>query len=137
MVYLPTSAVAVVEDWLLIRGRKPGPLLCPIRKGKKVELRQLTPQAVLWIVKKRAQEAGVELFSPHDFRRTFCSDLLDCGTDIVTVQKLAGLWLLTQSHHPERIRLAPSPYRPLESVMDGYFVPDNHQLEFLQLLLNL
>jgi len=90
MVYLPTSAVAVLEDWLSVRGRKPGPLLCPIRKGKKVELQRLTPQAVLWIVKKRAQEAGVELFSPHDFRRTFCSDLLDCGTDIVTVQKLAG-----------------------------------------------
>jgi integrase/recombinase XerD len=89
-VYLPTSGILVVEDWLKVRGRKPGPLLCPIRKGKKVELQRLSPQAVLWIVQKRAQEAGVELFSPHDFRRTFCSDLLDCGTDIVTVQKLAG-----------------------------------------------
>lgn len=90
MVYLPTSACSVVEDWLLVRGREPGPLLCPIRKGKKVDLQRLSPQAVLWIVQKRATEAGVELFSPHDFRRTFCSDLLDCGTDIVTVQKLAG-----------------------------------------------
>ena len=42
------------------------------------------------IVQKRATEAGVESFSPHDFRRTFCSDLLNAGIDIVTVQKLVG-----------------------------------------------
>nr|WP_306469804.1 site-specific integrase [Oscillatoria laete-virens] len=50
----------------------------------------LDPPSVLLIVQKRASQAGVEQFSPHDFRRTFCSDLLDAGVDIVTVQKLAG-----------------------------------------------
>lgn len=89
-VYLPDAAISLVEDWLTIRGTEPGSLLCPIRKGGQVELRQMTPQAVLLIVQKRAQQAGVESFSPHDFRRTFCSDLLDAGIDIVTVQKLAG-----------------------------------------------
>ena len=52
--------------------------------------RNITPEAVLLILQKRAKEAGVESFSPHDFRRTFCSDLLDAGIDIVTVQNLAG-----------------------------------------------
>jgi site-specific recombinase XerD len=89
-VYLPTVAISLVEDWLVVRGKLPGPLLCPIRKGGRVELRRMTPQAVLLIVQKRASLAGVAAFSPHDFRRTFCSDLLDAGTDIVTVQKLAG-----------------------------------------------
>lgn len=89
-VYLPSVASALVEDWLVVRGKSPGPLLCPIRKGGRLELRRMTPQAVLLIVQKRALEAGVASFSPHDFRRTFCSDLLDAGTDIVTVQKLAG-----------------------------------------------
>jgi len=42
------------------------------------------------IVQKRATEAGVESFSPHDFRRTFCSDLLDAGVDIVTVFLFGG-----------------------------------------------
>ncbi len=73
-----------------MRGRSPGALLCPISKGGQIQIRHMTSQAVLLIVKKRAEEAGVESFSPHDFRRTFCSDLLDAGVDIVTVQKLAG-----------------------------------------------
>jgi site-specific recombinase XerD len=89
-VYLPDDAIAFVEEWLILRGRRPGALLCPIRKGGEIEYRKMTPQAVLLILQKRAQEAGVASFSPHDFRRTFCSDLLDAGVDIVTVQKLAG-----------------------------------------------
>lgn len=89
-VYLPSSGVAIVESWLTVRGNVAGPLLCPIRKGGTLEIRRMTPQAVLVILRKRAKEAGINSFSPHDFRRTFCSDLLDSGTDIVTVQKLAG-----------------------------------------------
>ncbi|MDB9315643.1 tyrosine-type recombinase/integrase [Spirulina sp. CS-785/01] len=90
MVYLPESAIAYVRDWLKLRGNSPGALLCPVRKGGRIHIKHLTPQAVLWILQQRARQAGVESFSPHDFRRTFCSDLLDAGVDIVTVQKLAG-----------------------------------------------
>jgi integrase len=90
MVYLPEGASARVEEWLEVRGEEPGSLLCPVRKGGKVQLRQMHSDAVLKIVRRRAQQAGIESFSPHDFRRTFCSDLLDSGVDIVTVQKLAG-----------------------------------------------
>ncbi|MEC4989032.1 MAG: site-specific integrase [Oscillatoria sp. PMC 1068.18] len=89
-VYLPETALPYIEQWLEWRGRRNGALLCPIRKGGIIQLRHLTPQAVLWILQQRAQQAGVDSFSPHDFRRTFCSDLLDAGVDLVTVQKLAG-----------------------------------------------
>lgn len=89
-VYLPEDAIALVEDWLDVRGFEPGPLLCPVRKGGEVQLRHMHPDAVLKILRRRAELAGVKSFSPHDFRRTFCSDLLDAGVDIVTVQKLAG-----------------------------------------------
>ena len=90
LVYLPEAAITYVEHWLDIRSRRPGALLCPMRKGGVIEFRHMSSVAVLKVIQKRAKEAGVESFSPHDFRRTFCSDLLDAGVDIVTVQKLAG-----------------------------------------------
>jgi len=89
-VYLPDDAITLVLSWLDVRGRKPGPLLCHVRKGGIVELRPLCADAVLKILNRRSKLAGVDKFSPHDFRRTFCSDLLDAGVDIATVQKLAG-----------------------------------------------
>ncbi|GFE69010.1 tyrosine-type recombinase/integrase [Chroococcus sp. FPU101] len=89
-VYLPDEAIKFVKAWLDVRGRQPGALLCPIRKGGEIQIRSMSAQSVLLILQKRAAESGVESFSPHDFRRTFCSDLLDAGVDIVTVQKLAG-----------------------------------------------
>jgi site-specific recombinase XerD len=89
-VYLSTSATGAVLNWLEVRGNAPGPLLSAISRGHRVLNRRLTAQAVLFILQKRAKQAGVETFSAHDFRRTYISDLLDAGVDIVTVQKLAG-----------------------------------------------
>ena len=45
---------------------------------------------MLVILEKRAQQAGVARFSPHDLRRSFISDLLDQGADLATVQQMAG-----------------------------------------------
>jgi site-specific recombinase XerD len=90
IVYLPDTASHAVVNWLKIRGKNPGALLCPILKGGQIQYRHMSSQAVLLVVQKRAKQAEVKVFSPHDFRRTFCSDLLDAGVDLVTVQKLAG-----------------------------------------------
>ncbi|HFQ93278.1 MAG TPA: integrase [Anaerolineae bacterium] len=82
------GARASLEDWLAVRGGTPGPLFTGL--GNKQRGGRLTTQAIYAMLKRRADEAGIADFSPHDFRRTYIGDLLDLGVDIVTVQKLAG-----------------------------------------------
>lgn len=62
----------------------------PLLKGGKLVMRRLNNQAVMDVLLRRAAQAGIVNVSPHDFRRSFISDLLDGGVDISIVQKLAG-----------------------------------------------
>ncbi|MBD2505626.1 tyrosine-type recombinase/integrase [Anabaena azotica] len=89
-VYLPPGAVLVIEDWLRIRGKSPGALICPVKRGGHIHIKHLTDQAVMAICLKRAETSGVNPFSPHDFRRTFITRLLEAGVDVLTVCELAG-----------------------------------------------
>lgn len=90
MGYVPSGAREAVALWLEARGEEVGPLLLPVLKSGRIVHRRLTDQAVLMILMKRAEQAGVKHLSPHDLRRTFISDLLEAGADISTVQKMAG-----------------------------------------------
>lgn len=89
--YIQHVTGKALNEWLMVRGNRPGPLFCPVNKGGKVNAEVgMTAQAVYNMIKKRASGAGVKDFSPHDLRRTFVSDLLDAGADIATVAKMAG-----------------------------------------------
>jgi site-specific recombinase XerD len=89
--YLVDGAIAALSDWLVIRGRDPGPLFLAVNKGGRLIYgRRMTPQAIYHILATRAKRAGVKFFTPHDLRRTFVSHLLDAGVDIATVAKMAG-----------------------------------------------
>ena len=90
LVYVAPGAEQAIADWLALRLLAPGPLFMPVNKGGHIVARRLSDQAVLYILARRAQDAGVRAFSPHDMRRTFIGDLLDAGNDIATVQQLAG-----------------------------------------------
>jgi site-specific recombinase XerD len=90
LAHVVNGAATALADWLLIRGNDQGPLFWPIRRGGHLKRGRLTAQAVYYILKARAAQAGVADLSPHDFRRTFVGDLLDAGADIATVQQLAG-----------------------------------------------
>jgi integrase len=74
------------------RGATPAmPLFVPMLKGgDKLRVRRLNAQTIYDMLKRRAGEAGLNDFSPHDFRRTFVGDLLDRGVDIATVANMAG-----------------------------------------------
>jgi site-specific recombinase XerD len=90
MLYVNDGAGDALADWLAYRGDEHGALLQPVSKGGRVLRRRMTDQAVYNALLKRARQAKVRRFSPHDLRRTFVSALLDAGADVVTVQKLAG-----------------------------------------------
>ena len=77
--YLINGAAAALADWLSIRGDAPGPLFVPVNKAGRLDNRRMTAQTVWNLLEKRAGDAGVREFSPHDLRRTFVSDLLDAG----------------------------------------------------------
>lgn len=118
--YVTNGAADALNDWLTIRGNEPGPLFVEVNKGGRILVQRerkvvksfrkvggvdvpnkkagqliyrgggMTPQAIYNLLAKRAQEAGIKNFSPHDMRRTFISHLLDAGADIATVSKMAG-----------------------------------------------
>jgi len=88
--YATGGSRAALAAWLLVRGDEPGPLFWPIDQAGRMIVRRMTAQSVLEMLRRRARQAGVARFSPHDLRRTFISDLLDAGADISTVAGLAG-----------------------------------------------
>lgn len=91
IVPISVAALPWLEAWLRLRGGKPGPLFCPLRKGGKIEHRALTSQTVADLLERRRRQAGVALpVKPHDLRRTLIGDLLDNGTDLATAQAIAG-----------------------------------------------
>lgn len=91
---LTGGLVDVLAEWLALRGKwgpsGNGPLFLAVNKGGRVLDKGISDAAIYNLLLKRAQQAGVKRFTPHDGRRTFAGDILDAGADIVVVQKLMG-----------------------------------------------
>jgi len=90
LVYVNNGTGDALADWLTVRGSEAGPLFLPVARGGHLQHRRMNPQTIYDLLARRAEQAGVRAFSPHDLRRTFVGDLLDAGADVVTVQALAG-----------------------------------------------
>ena len=93
LVYAPRGTREAVSNWLDVRGREPGPLLCRTTKGRAGGIlldSGLTSSALYQVVSRRCRQAGISDVSPHDLRRSFVSDLLDAGADLAATQRLCG-----------------------------------------------
>ena len=92
IVWLRGGALLAMEDWLFVRQHvlKTDRIFVPINKGGNQQDRPLTDQAIYEIVKKRGKEAAVEDFTPHDFRRTMITVMLETHTDVLIVQDIVG-----------------------------------------------
>jgi site-specific recombinase XerD len=93
--YTSSGERQLLEAWLKVREKEgapadAGPLFLPVLKGGHVKLRRLDSRTILVVAQRRAKAAGCKHLTPHDFRRSMISDLLDAGADLSTVQRLAG-----------------------------------------------
>lgn len=90
--YVRGGARDALDDWLVVRGLADGPLFWRLQAGgSSGNLHErLTDQSIYELCLSRAKAAQIKKFSPHDLRRTFISDQLDAGTDVITVARLAG-----------------------------------------------
>lgn len=105
--------------WMSRRGNAPGPLFC---RGNRADVvftaRPFSPNGLYRMLQKLATRAEVEKISPHDFRRTFISALLDRPqNDLVTVSKLVGHANVTTTARYDR-RDERSKQRAVESLDD-------------------
>jgi site-specific recombinase XerD len=89
-VFIGNGAKDALHAWLRVRGDAAGPLLVPVDKFCRVQIRRLTEQTIYDRLRYLAERAGVKAFSPHDARRTLAGDLLDAGVDLATVQAVLG-----------------------------------------------
>lgn len=92
LAHIKASLKQRLDAWIEVRGKASGALFVPITKMSKIpEVKSMSGTAVVAMLEKRAKQAGViDPFSPHDFRRSFISDLFAQGADMANVQKLAG-----------------------------------------------
>jgi integrase len=88
--FLPPRALGLVVDWVNVRGTWSGALLAPFDKHGNVATRELSCAGVDFVLAELGRAAKVRDFGPHDLRRTFISELLDRGVDMMTVSKMAG-----------------------------------------------
>lgn len=89
---LDADTLAVVGRYLDALGRWAGPLFVRVTPGRpphRLTEQRFRSAALYEMLLRRAVEAGVERFSPHDLRRTALTAFIRCA-GLRTAQRLAG-----------------------------------------------
>ena len=89
LAYVVGEAKAMLEQWIELHDGT-GPMFVSMAKGCKTTDSRLDGRSLAVILRKRAIQAEIEPFSPHDLRRTTATHLLDKGIDVGTVQQMLG-----------------------------------------------
>lgn len=99
LVPVPWFAMDRVIRWLNVRGAHPGNLFLPIRKGQLLTTvvvkgvrrpASISPFVVWDVVRRAVRLAGIRHASPHDFRRTYITMLLERDVDYGSIQRIVG-----------------------------------------------
>jgi integrase/recombinase XerD len=92
IVGLNSMSIEAINIWLTdYRGRDEGFVFNRIRKCGGINFgKNISDQAIYNIVKMRCGECGIENISTHDLRRTFATQMIKSGTDIIHVMKMMG-----------------------------------------------
>lgn len=103
LAYVRNGAFKALNDWLTVRGDGSGHVFCAINKSGVLSCGAgMSTTAIHLILQRRVEAAGIDTFTAHDLRRTFASDLLDAGQDIVTVAGLMGHSSVTTTQRYDR-----------------------------------
>lgn len=85
---------AWLDAWIAARQSDDGSMFVRLWHGGRAlptDSEALSAEAIYASVRRAAQSAGIDpMPTPHDFRRTFITELLDQNTDVFTVARLAG-----------------------------------------------
>lgn len=105
-VYCSDAVWQRVIRWKDVRDEVVGveELFCSVSKGGKLNpAKSLTEDAIFKILRTRAKEFGLEIFAPHDLRRTYATRLFELGGDVNVVRQAMGhASILTTQRYDKR-----------------------------------
>jgi integrase len=115
-------AAACLDDWLAIRNQiaAEGVRQVFVSIGGKQPGKRLTVSGLRYLTGHRANDAGIQSFSPHAMRRTFATLATENGAPTRVVQE-AGGWssIRMVERYTQRLRTeAIAPFSPVDRLMD-------------------
>jgi len=107
LVFINDEVAAILSTWIDLL-KTPGAIFRRVLKNDRIVDSRLTDQGLYMILTSKAKQAGVANITPHDFRYTFISKLIDSGVDLVTVANVVGHKNVTLTMSYDRRGIVPA-----------------------------